>query len=139
MVLTMNLPVVVHPKQADRSRIVRGGGKPWIQHYQPKEVEENKRLLAEALSPHQPAEPLKGPVRMRATFRFPWPKSVPKKLRKLGWLYREAKPDVENLSKQLCDVLEDLEFVKNDSQIVDSRLIKIMSDDPGTRITLEEL
>jgi Holliday junction resolvase RusA-like endonuclease len=62
--------------------------------------------------------PLDGALHLRATFRFPMPKSVPKRLRMDGCerLKRTA-PDVSKLTRAVEDSLQAAGLISNDSRI----------------------
>jgi crossover junction endodeoxyribonuclease RusA len=129
----------IQPKQGDRSRIIGSKGKSFVQHYQPAKVRNNARDLALLMAPHRPATPLEGPLRMELTFQWSWPKSMSKRKRARGLVYRETKPDCENLLKQLNDVMERSGFFRNDAQIADLHVRKVWTDSPGVQVTLSRL
>lgn len=66
---------------------------------------------ASALAPHRPPEPLTGALQVLTKWCFP---SIDK--RRWG-AWKATKPDIGNSVKLLHDVMEDLAFFANDSQI----------------------
>ncbi len=81
-------------------------------------------------------EPLQGPVIMDVLFMMPIPKSTSKvKQRAMlnGTYHHMVKPDVDNLTKWIGDILNGV-VIKDDSQIVEIRAKKIYSSKPGTYV-----
>lgn len=88
--------------------------------YKSKTQKANERTLEAFLMPHRPAEPLRGPLELSFTAYFPIPKSWPKKRREkamCGGVWHTARPDLDNLQKQLKDALTRMGFWGDDSQV----------------------
>lgn len=88
--------------------------------YKSKSQKANERTLEAFLLPHRPEEPLRGPLELSFTAVFPVPKSWPKKRREKAINGREwhtARPDLDNLQKQLKDALTRMGFWGDDSQV----------------------
>ena len=129
------IPWQVQPKQADRA--VRAGA--FIRHYQPKRVTDNAKALILLAAQHAPKEPMEGPLRLTVTFEFPWRASESKKRRESGPMWKDTRPDVDNLTKQLADALESAGFFTNDAQIAYLEVCKLFGFAGRTLVEIEEL
>lgn len=136
--ISFTVPFEVRPKQGDRSRVASAGGRQFVAHYQPAKVKNNAGALALLMAPHRPDTPLEGPLRLQLTFYFQPPKSMPQKRLALLPLAKDTKPDLDNLAKQVCDVMQATGFYRNDSQISKMTLGKFWSDRPGLQVEIEE-
>jgi len=87
-------------------------------------------IYAEALK-HRPAEPMDGPIRLDAIFRFPRPKSV-----KATEVYMFHRPDRDNLEKNLNDSLTYARIWTDDSRVCDGRIMKVYGEPPGVSIRI---
>jgi len=85
-------------------------------------------IYAEALK-RRPVEPLDGPIRLDATFRFPRPKHV-----KQSEVYMFHRPDKDNLQKALMDALTYARIWTDDSRVCDGRVMKVYGEPPGVTI-----
>ncbi len=119
--IEFEIPMVPRPKQSDRQQIIAPkNGKPaFARHYQPEAVTQNAKSLASLVAPHRPEIPLDGPVGLRFDVVYPYRKSEAKKNR-LALIPKDTKPDIDNLKKQLCDVLQACGFFVNDAQIAEA-------------------
>lgn len=88
--------------------------------------------------PHFPV-PLEGPLRLevRCTFKVPVSYSKAKTAATI-WRPHTAKPDCDNLAKQIGDALNRIAW-GDDSQIADSRCIKLWGDRDETFVVVETL
>lgn len=135
--IEFEIPFTAIAKQADRSRIVKtGSGRQFVAHYQPKEIVEHADNLAALLAPHRPTAPLRGPLELTLTFKFPWLGTAPSRVIAAGWYPKDTKPDWDNLSKQICDVLQKCGFFINDSQIWNSHVRKVFCPQASVQIQL---
>jgi len=85
-------------------------------------------------------EPLQGRLRAKIYVAFPILKNATKKDKLLmleGIISPAKKPDWDNLGKAVCDALNGLAY-RDDSQIVNSQVIKYYSDNVITRVEIEE-
>lgn len=82
-----------------------------IHHYKKASVREAERVLSWQLKRFVPDEPLTGPIRLRVEWFFEL-----KKQKREEW--KITRPDLDNLEKGLLDVMTDLGFWRDDSQIV---------------------
>lgn len=73
--------------------------------------------VAAALTPHKPAEPWDGPVRMTIDVFFERPQRLMKKKSPDGIVRHTAKPDRDNLEKSITDALKEAGLYRDDSQI----------------------
>ena len=138
------IPVEVLPKQTKRNRIAtnRRTGRQYTARYTPAEVRANAEALALYAKRHVPNRPLRGPVLALFTFWFPFPARTSKSAVRHGWLKKHTAPDLDNLSKQLCDVLEGCGFFEVcDGQISDQQMLKLWGPRKyiGVNVRLEEL
>lgn len=115
--------------QAKQLAIVKG--KPVI--FDSAELKAVKVKLRDHLGPHAPAEPFTGPVRVVSKWCYPCGDTE-----HVHGEYRITKPDADNLSKMLHDVMEKLGFFVNDSQVMPVPET-FWSDMPGIYVCLEEL
>lgn len=84
---------------------------------------------------HSPSAPLEGPLSLDVELRWPHTKGEAKK--RLGLdLPMGVKPDLDNVAKGLTDSLVRCGFMANDSQVVDLRLRKWRSPNPGIVLRL---
>ncbi len=139
MRIEFTIPYIVAPKNADRSRVVQGGnGKAWAHHYQPKKVTDNAKTLAALCAEYRPESPMLGPIRLTLAFWYPWRKTEPLKNRKAP-VAKDTKPDLDNLEKQITDVLERSGFFANDSQIAEKRSCKGWRDQGFVKVVIETM
>ena len=81
-----------------------------IHHYEKKNVRESKDALRWQLKPYVPKEPLGGPIALKIEWRFEL-----KRCKRRFW--KVTRPDLDNLEKGLLDVLTDMNFWNDDSQV----------------------
>lgn len=120
-----------------RKRIVRIGG--FARLADKPELVAAKATLDALLLPHQPAQPVAGPVALSLVFTWPWRASEPKKRRAAGRLPHTSRPDLDNLAKTLTDRLVALRFLEDDAAVSDLRLSKWWGDEPGITIAIDPL
>jgi Holliday junction resolvase RusA-like endonuclease len=121
-VIEMFVPMLLEPKQSDRSRIIRT---------------KSAATMASLIAPWVPARPLEGPLRLTVDFYYPWRKSESKKAQAGGMLAKTTKPDIDNLFKNLADTMQASCFFVNDSQLADVRIRKWWHRHPGIEVKLE--
>ena len=122
-----------------RMRVVHAGGKSFARSYPDSKVVENAESLASLMAPYRPKVPMTGPVAMSMQVSYPWLKGHSKKIRYMGWLPKATKPDLDNLCKAVCDVLQGAEFVANDGQIYRAEISKVHAEKLQTWIKLVEV
>jgi len=101
--------------------------------YQNQESKDAREKLRAHLVKYIPDEPLTGPIRMMIGWYYPVSGS-----HKDGDWYTN-KPDIDNVQKMLQDVMTELGFWKDDSQIASLMSSQNWSATPGIVITLCEL
>lgn len=99
---------------AQQKRVAVINGKPRFFHS--REMQQESATWAALLQPHQPTEPLDGPLSLSIRLVYPHLKSTRKAdIHKL--LPKTSKPDAGNASKHIEDVLTKLRFITDDSRI----------------------
>ena len=101
-------------------------------------VRDAEEFLAALFAPHAPAEPLRGPVYFQARWCFPYRKSEPKRVTKAGCeIPHTVRPDLDNLEKNLLDVLTRLRFYEDDSQIFLKSTAKVWGPSPYLALAIK--
>ena len=98
-----------------------------------------KNTLLTLFSPHAPKEPMEGPVSLKVVWAYGWRKSESKKAKLMPYKWCDTRPDCDNLSKMVEDVMTDLAFWKDDSQVACLHFEKVWCSEPHISITIEEL
>ena len=97
-----------------------------------KKVTAARQILEGRLSEHVPAEPFTGALSV--TVIWCWSRAE-KKTR--AW--KTTRPDVDNLAKMLLDVMTRVGFWKDDALVVQLSGAKIWNQEPGIKITIEQM
>ena len=101
-------------------------------------MEAHSESLAAIAKPHFPA-PFTGPVRLEIRATFAVPKSYSAKKRDATiWRPHVQRPDSDNIAKQIGDALNRIAWV-DDSQIADTRIIKLWGDRDETVVEVEAM
>lgn len=119
-----------------RPRVVRIGCRAIA--YDPPKSKAYKALVRRYAAQDAPKEPLDGAVTLDVQIYRSVPKSWSKKKREAaitGVIHPTTKPDVSNIVKGIEDALNGV-WYKDDSQIVEERLIKGYSDRPRVEIAM---
>lgn len=98
-----------------------------------------KNELIALIAPYSPQKPLEGALELVVEWKYPWRSSEPKKNKIRGFRYCDKKPDCDNLTKQLADILTRLAFWHDDAQIAHLSFTKTWSDDIGIKIKIREI
>ncbi len=125
--IAFTVPFQVKPKQSTRF-----GGK---RSFPDAKVKRNAQGLTALIAEHRPPKPLEGPLSLSLVFIYPWRKAEPKKNR-VGMKPKDTTPDLDNLTKQVCDVMQSVGFYVNDSQIARKKLEKNWGDAPALHVEL---
>lgn len=139
-VIEFSIPFLVRAKQGDRARMAKTKeGKLYVMHHPARKVLDNAKLVATFAQRYAPDEPFKGPIRLDLTFVVPWRSGESKRTRAIGERPKHTRPDLDNLAKQVCDVLESLGFYRDDAQISDLHLRKRWGPAPRLDVRVERL
>ena len=130
-----------HPPKATHQSALRvfknKAGKTFVGKSSKGRQTESQLLLL--LEPHRPKTPLRGALKMKVLWNFPFRKSEPKKNKALNLIPCHTRPDCDNLLKFLCDCMERLDFFETgDAQIYDIQFIKSWAKTHGITITIKE-
>lgn len=124
----MNPPTAT--AQERKVRIVKG--RPFF--YDPTKVKKAKSELMASLETYKPAEPLCGPLSLKAVWLFPKGKSHTE------GTWRTSRPDTDNLQKMLKDCMTKTGYWKDDAQVCREIVEKQWANEPtGIYIVVEEL
>lgn len=128
------------PKQSFRYAIHPSKeGKPFVSKYQPKKVVQNERNMTWDIKSQLASDfkPFDCPIGIRATFVFPplksWSKSEREAFKAGVMVYKDTKPDLDNIFKSLGDSMEGLVYI-NDSRICEKQTRKIYGEVPKIEI-----
>lgn len=140
--ITIDLPGAPQGKGRPRFRVVRTkSGATFGNAYTPAKTRSYEALLqAAAVKAMGRRAPIDGPLIVVVRAFMPIPPSWPKRRRNdafAGVIFPTGKPDVDNMMK-VVDALNGVVW-KDDSQIVDGRVIKVYSDDPSLRIEVTQV
>ena len=134
MIHELYFPIIPTAKQS--FRFAKSGIK-----YQPKAIKDNVNTIKALLINQLPAGhiPTSKPVYVSYMFAFPYPKSMPKYKRGSQFrLYKETKPDLDNLQKAINDALNNSVFV-DDSQIVSCKAEKYYDTVGYIKVIVQEI
>lgn len=98
-----------------------------------------KNELIALIYPYAPQKPLVGALELSVVWKYPWRASEPKKNKLNGFRYCDTKPDADNLTKALADILTRLGFWQDDAQVSILNFTKMWADEPGIEIKIKEL
>ena len=131
-------------KQSARFRIAKNkAGKQFIASYQPKEIVNKEATIAAVVQSQLPKDfiPFDCPIMATVSYIFPIPKSMPKSKVKAiaegAIVYKDTKPDMDNLVK-MFDSLHGIVFI-NDSRIVSLLAVKYYGLVPKTIILFQKV
>ena len=116
--MTFTIRCVPPSVTAQQKRVAIIGGRPRFFHGAKMKAQE--RTWASLLQPHVPAQPVDGPIELRATLVYPHLKGTPKRDVHLV-IPKASKPDADNAAKHLTDLLVTMRFIGDDAKI--ARLI----------------
>lgn len=101
--------------------------------YTKPEIKAVENLYKAMLLSHRPQQPMRGAISLKVSFRFPLTKGHHE------GDYKITKPDTDNMLKLLKDVMTDVGYWKDDSQVAYEVVKKTYSKDSGIYICTEEL
>lgn len=126
------IPIAVEPKQS--MRFTKTG-----RRYQPAKIRKNADMLASHIKVAAGRQKLRGPIKGEYIYYEKWRKNETAKAKREGSQWRDTRPDLGNLDKQLEDAIEASGIIENDARIVWRDCKKVWSRDSGVFIFLEEL
>lgn len=110
-----------------------------VRFFKKAKVRESEDFLAALLVRHVPPEPFACPVALTVRWVFPWRKTERKSVVKAGAdVPHISRPDLDNLEKNLLDVLTRLRFWEDDSLVCEKHTSKWRGARPGIEIEIEE-
>jgi Holliday junction resolvase RusA-like endonuclease len=133
--MTFTLPCIPPKTSHHAKRIVRIGR--FTRLADAPALQDAKATLDSLLLPHQPAQPVTGPVTLALTYVWPWLASDGKAVRAGGRVPHPKRPDCDNLAKTFTDRLVALRFLQDDGQVVTLTVQKYRGDEPGITVTLQ--
>jgi Holliday junction resolvase RusA-like endonuclease len=113
------------PKGQPRPRAFSRGGHARV--YDPGTAEGWKSQIAVAAKEHIPFAPIEQPVRVKAVFYFPRPKSHYRtngNLKDTSPTWHTSRPDGDNCIKCILDALTTLQFWTDDALVAECEIIK---------------
>lgn len=93
--------------------------------------DEAKEFIAAMFASHAPERPIEGPVKLSLIVFYPYPKSTPKKVVAAGGRPMVKTPDADGIAAGIMDVMTDLQFWRDDSQVYCLRVEKWEVPDAG--------
>ena len=130
----------IPPKTTSQSamRLVAIPGK-GVRTFKSKKGKQAEADLLNLLKPYAPEQRLEGALSMRVAWIWPWRKSDPKRVRKLGAIPYTSRPDLDNLTKMLGDTITRLGWWLDDSQVAELEIRKALGDSPGIGIAITRI
>ena len=111
-----------------------------VRFYTKKKVRQGENFLAALIAPHRPDVPFSGPVSLFVHWTFPYRKSERKSVTKAGvGVPHTSRPDLDNIEKNLLDVLTRLSFWTDDSLVAEKHTYKCWGPNPGIHVGIEPL
>jgi len=92
--------------------------------------------LMTLFAPFRPPIPLEGALIVKIEWFYPFRKSESKKNIERGFIPCDTRPDCDNLTKGVCDILTRLGFWRDDAQIADMNFKKFWALKPGIEIKI---
>ena len=139
----MKFTIQISPKaqKRARSRAVKSGDRTFTMTYTDKDQRTEQNRLMALMYEHRPPEPLQGAIALGVRAYLPIPKSKPKKWQAAamaGEIRPTTKPDIDNLAKNIEDVMNGVFFV-DDRQIVTLSVEKWYGEPARWEISLESI
>ncbi len=111
-----------------------------VRFYTKKKVRQGENFLAALLSTHVPDVPFGCPVSLTVRWTFPFRKSERKSVVRAGLdKPHTSRPDLDNLEKNLLDVMTRLGFWTDDSLVAEKHTSKRWGPNPGIHVGIEPL
>ena len=123
--------------QQKRARIVRGkAGKLIPVFFHGRQMRAQQATWESLLQPHQPAEPMSGPLELQIRLVYPHLKATPKRDQD-RLIPKVSKPDGGNASKHLEDVLVRMRFIEDDMLVSRLCVEKFHGPEPMVGIRIQ--
>lgn len=111
-----------------------------VRFYTKKKVRQSENFLAALISMHTPDVPFAEPVSLKVRWTFPYRKSERKRVVNAGAdIPHTSRPDLDNLEKNLLDVLTRLNFWTDDSLVAEKSTSKWWGPKPGIDIEIRPM
>lgn len=126
------------PTAQMRSRSSARGG--FVRHYKHKKQQANENEIMVLAKKYAPQKPWENAINIKIVAYMPIPKSwsrLKKEMAANGEIKHTAKPDIDNLTKNILDCFNGL-FWMDDKQVVDLAAQKFYSDNPRWEIEISE-
>lgn len=138
----LNLTILGTPKPKQSARFYAKGNK--VFSFQKKEVVQNERNIAFEVKQQLPMcfKPFDEPIGVEVLYVFPPKESFTKKqkefLREGGIIYKDTKPDVDNITKMCLDAMQGVVYI-NDSRICEYKATKQYGNSPRIQMRVYTL
>ena len=117
----------------------RKGGAQFIGKFASSKGKKAQDELTAMFTPYTPSEPLQGALELNVLYAYPWRKAEKKANIAKGEMLCDKRPDCDNLSKMIQDILGKLQFYGDDGSIARLIFTKVWSSFPGITITITEI
>lgn len=131
MVIDFFMAMIPPKTTAQEKQVHVVNGKPVF--YEPDDLKAARAKLLAHLGQHVPEKRFTGPIRLTTWWCFP----VTGKHK--NGEYKTSKPDTDNLTKLLKDVMTELHFWKDDAEVASEVIEKYWADLPGIYVKVESL
>lgn len=108
-------------------------GRPYVQHYKKDKVDSARHAFIYKMKRYAPEVPSESPIRLNIWLCFDV------KDRHKWCKYKTSRPDADGYVKEFMDAMGDCGFFKDDSQVVDLRVIKTYAEKASIFVQWEEL
>lgn len=99
-----------------------------------------RNAVAEAAKRHREesslSEPLDGPMKLLADFRFAMPSSRPAADRKRGWMHKTSAPDTSKLIRLIEDSMQAAGLIRDDARFAEVHATKVEHLDSWEGVTI---
>ena len=125
-----------HTAQGGKRILKTKDGRLFIGKKANSKAQQTENDLLSLFSMHSPEKPFLGAVKLEIKWVYPYRSSEPKKNRGFD-VWCDKRPDIDNISKLVCDVMTRCGYWLDDGQIADFRFIKIWSEEPRIEVNIE--
>jgi len=127
----LTIPIAPQPKRRVRAAIINGR----IATYQDSKTKKFERDVSLFMRPYAPKKPIKGPISLSIAFMHPRPLRLKQKTLKgakvpADRIYKDTRPDLDNLTKAISDCCQGLFFV-DDAQIAEIKTSDFYAERTG--------